>query len=386
MRSGPAPIFRQTVASVLLDALRGIAALLVCIGHWRYFLFVDYPQLSHHHRWFFLPYLLCTLGHQAVIVFFVLSGYLVGGHILQTLDQGRWSWRGYLIQRGVRLWIVLLPALALGGVLDFAALHFHLAPALYAGAVHNHITFNVHATLTWKALIGNCVFLQTIATPVFGSNSPLWSLANEFWYYLIFPLGLLALRSSRPILNRVCMGLICLVMLWGVGSGIRMLLPVWLLGVLLAILPVWHTTSWTRWLAVAFYSPIFVTVSRGHLTGRFPADYVLGIATFALLYVLLGARQPATGRWYERPSHTMAGFSYTLYLVHVPMLMLLTALLAGDHRWLPDLSHTAIGLAVLLFVIVYAYAVAKLTEFHTDEVRGWIKQRLRKPSTHEAAR
>lgn len=389
MHSDSATPFRLTVASVFLDAIRGIAAFLVCVGHWRYFLFVDYPQLPYHHRWFFLPYLLGTLGHQAVIVFFVLSGFLVGGHVLHTLDQGRWSWRSYFIQRGVRLWIVLLPALALGGALDLAALHLHLAPALYAGAVPNHITSDIHATLTWKALIGNCVFLQTIATPVFGSNSPLWSLANEFWYYLIFPFGLLALRGfrsdSRPIPYRILIGLICLVMLWGVGPGIRILLPVWLLGALLAILPIWHTPSWMRWLAIALYSPFFATASRGHLTGSFPSDYALGLATFALLYVLLGARQPATGRWYERPSHTIAGFSYTLYLVHFPMLMFLTALLAGSHRWPPDAIHLAIGLAVLLFIIAYAYVVARLTEFRTDEVRNWIKQRITRPVATETA-
>ena len=47
MHSDLAPTFHPTVACVLLDALRGGAALLVCVGHWRYFFFVDYPQLPH---------------------------------------------------------------------------------------------------------------------------------------------------------------------------------------------------------------------------------------------------------------------------------------------------------------------------------------------------
>lgn len=383
MRSSPAPIFRETVASVLLDALRGFAALLVCIGHWRYFFFVDYPSLPSHRHWYFLPYLMCTLGHQAVIFFFVLSGFLVGGHILQSLDRGRWSWRTYLIDRGARLWIVLLPALVLGGLLDFAALHLHLAPALYAGAVHNHITFNVHATLTWKALLANCFFLQNIIAPTFGSNAPLWSLANEFWYYLIFPLGLIALRGPSSILKRIAFAALCLCLCYAVG-GIVVLLGVWLLGALLAVLPVWRTTNWMRWLALALYAPFFAAIPRHHPLWL-PADYALGLATFALLYVLLGARQPASGQWYERPSRTLARFSYTLYLVHFPMLMILTALLAGSQRWLPDATHLAIGLAVLAFVIVYAYVVARLTEFHTEEVRNWIKRRLSRPVATEAA-
>lgn len=381
MSSSSTP-FRSTVASVLLDAIRGIAALLVCFGHWRYLLFIDYPQLQHHQKLLFLPYLMCTMGHQAVIIFFVLSGYLVGGHILRALNTNTWSWRDYMLQRGVRLWIVLLPALALGGILDFMAIHLHLAPALYAGHVQNHITFDVYKTLTWKVLLGNCAFLQSVSVPAFGSNGALWSLSNEFWYYLIFPLGLLSVRGPFSIAKRIIMGIACVGLLWSLGSGIRMFLPVWLLGVLLVVLPAWKTTAWMRWLAFALYCPFFAVVIKTSITGRFPPDYALGLATAALLYVLLGARETAAGKWYEQPSRTMAGFSYTLYLVHTPMLMLLTALLVGETRWTPDARHVSIALVVLIFVIGYAYLVAKVTEFRTVEVRNWIKRQLsNRPST-----
>lgn len=40
------PAFKDTTASVLLDLLRGLAALLVLFGHWRNLLFIDYPQLT----------------------------------------------------------------------------------------------------------------------------------------------------------------------------------------------------------------------------------------------------------------------------------------------------------------------------------------------------
>lgn len=142
------------------------------------------------------------------------------------------------------------------------------------------------------------------------------------------------------------MALVCFGVCYGVGKGIVSLLPVWLLGVLLAVLPV-DTTAWMCLLAFVLYCPFFAAVSREGITGAFPPDYALGLATFALLYVLLGALRPATGGWYERPSRTLAGFSYTLYLVHVPMLMLLTALLAGESRWLPDAKHIAVAMTVL---------------------------------------
>jgi hypothetical protein len=44
---------------------------------------------------------------------------------------------------------------------------------------------------------------------------------------------------------------------------------------------------------------------------------------------------------------------------------------AGESRWQPDARHLAIGFALLPFVVAYAYAVAKCTEFRTAAVRDW---------------
>ena len=363
--------FRSTAASALLDALRGGAALLVCLGHWRYLFFVDYPQVALHRRLLFLPYLLCTMGHQAVIVFFVLSGFLIGGEVLRTTRGGRWSWRSYLIKRGVRLWVVLLPALLFGGLLDLAALHLHIAPRLYAGLVNNHITYDVHCNLTWKAFFGNALFLQTIFVPRFGSNSALWSLANEFWYYLLFPLGVLALRGPGSKPRRLALAALCLAIASFIGTHILLLFPVWLLGGLLAVLPTPSTSAWSRRAALVLYCPFFAAVSRGHITGPLNPDLALGAATFLLLWVLLGAQQASGRPWYVALARSMAGFSYTLYLVHTPVLMFLAGLLAGGNRWQPSGSSLAKAAGVLGLVIGFCYLFASGTEFHTAAVRNW---------------
>lgn len=43
-------------------------------------------------------------------MFFVLSGYLVGGQVLQYVRQGRFTWRVYMVKRFTRLWDVPIPA------------------------------------------------------------------------------------------------------------------------------------------------------------------------------------------------------------------------------------------------------------------------------------
>lgn len=107
--------FPSSTASVLLDLVRGLAALLVLLSHWKVMFFVEYPHIQGTRWWFAVPYVLCDAGHQAVIIFFVLSGYLISGSVIRAFERGTWSWKEYLIHRLTRLWVVLIPGLALGG-------------------------------------------------------------------------------------------------------------------------------------------------------------------------------------------------------------------------------------------------------------------------------
>jgi peptidoglycan/LPS O-acetylase OafA/YrhL len=376
MNTPPRIPFGQTQASVLLDLTRALAALLVCLEHWRNLLYVDYGQIASHRILFALPYVICGAGHQAVVIFFVLSGYLISGSIFRMTQRGEWSWRLYLTHRLVRLWIVLVPALLLGAALDFAGLHFHLAPALYAGQTGTHMMNHVPETFHASVFLGNLFFLQGILTTTFGSNTPLWSLANEFWYYVLFPCAFLAFRKgmSRPFraLNAVTFFLfVCFV-----GRAILLLFPLWLLGTVLAVIPAPNVGSKMRAAAALLYCPILFLLAKTSVVKGVLSDYILGAATFVLLWLLLSARAVAPANKWVAISRGSARFSYTLYLVHVPLLVLLAALLGADVRWQPDIRHLLYGLPVLLLVIGYAYGVASLTEFRTDKVRSWVEARV----------
>ena len=66
-----------------LDVVRGLSAIAVCAGHLRSVMFVDYSNLQTPSLLQKVFYGLTGLGHQAVMVFFVLSGFFVGGSILR---------------------------------------------------------------------------------------------------------------------------------------------------------------------------------------------------------------------------------------------------------------------------------------------------------------
>lgn len=178
--------FLVTRASVYLDALRATAAFLVVVGHWRNAFYVDFGQITHNRAVIFAAYSLTNLGHQAVIIFFALSGYLVGGSVINAIRRSEWNWSRYLTQRGVRLLLVLIPAVVLGIFWDRLGIYLNQAPLLYSGHGTNHMTPDVAANLGWETVLGNLVFLQTIFVAPLGSNGALWSLANEWWYYILF--------------------------------------------------------------------------------------------------------------------------------------------------------------------------------------------------------
>src|SRR5579859_1562974 len=96
-----------------LDMARGLAALAVLLGHLRSFVFVSYGDLPSHTPLDTLVWLVTGFGHQAVMIFFVLSGFFITRSIVVD-DRGRgFSWPIYLTKRLTRLWIVLVPCLML---------------------------------------------------------------------------------------------------------------------------------------------------------------------------------------------------------------------------------------------------------------------------------
>src|SRR4029453_13195613 len=59
------------------------------------------------------------------------------------------------------------------------------------------------STLTVATALGNAAFLQHAWVPALGTDTPLWSLAYEFWYYALFPCLVLTVRRSTPARLRV---------------------------------------------------------------------------------------------------------------------------------------------------------------------------------------
>jgi peptidoglycan/LPS O-acetylase OafA/YrhL len=267
-----------------------------------------------------------------------------------------------------------VPALLLCLFWDKLGIHLGRAPALYSGQVQDNMVGNVAPMLAPHIFFGNLFFLQSILTPVLGSNGALWSLANEFWYYILFPLALVALgRTQRPAHRLLCAALFVLIA-WFIGAGMFLSFPIWLAGVALFKLPPSSFTPrrgrYFRLGASLLYALIFFGFGRLPMIDGRNRDYLLTFFTTLFLWILLSANAPypphARATEISRES---ARFSYTLYATHVPLLVFLTAVIVGDSRWYPTPMTLLAGVGILVVALAYSWGLAFFTEFRTDALR-----------------
>jgi peptidoglycan/LPS O-acetylase OafA/YrhL len=356
--------------SLFLDIMRFAAAFVVFLHH------LTSRPLNSVFPW--VPW-----GHEAVLLFFVMSGFVIA-FVIDTKER---DVRHYSVARLGRLYSVVLPALLLTVVADYFGRA--AAPDLYASAPYDHAFLRV---------LVNLVFLQQSwnLTVIPLSNGPFWSLAYEFWYYVIFGASMLLTGNRRVAV----VGLACLL----AGPRILALFPVWLTGVVAyrlsrSWLPSQAVARLVFSLAAAALVAIVIAgnplVSLGHEfrkafpddrlqvgplrlflgdTGDLCGDLLFG-ALFALLIVTVSGtvsesmtrgRAAATARY-------LAGSTFSLYLFHAPLLFVSAALFHVD-------KDSAVELAVLAFsVLACCFALAYISERQLPRYRAAVLWLLNRP-------
>lgn len=366
-----APLSSQ--ASAHLNMLRAVAAFAVLLGHWRNLFFVDWPDVRGKNFVLEVFYFLTKFGHEAVVVFFVLSGYLIGRSVVRAIRDGKWSVKHYAFHRLIRLELVLLPALILCWMWDMAGLRLFPHSPIYMGT--SGITILLYKIPEWISLptfLGNAAFLQTILVTPFGSDAPLWSLANEFWYYVLFPCMVMALLPQFGKVKRLLSASLLIATALFIGKWMFGGFFIWLLGVALIFLPGLRRLRGAWYLAFfalsgfLVFAQLLLTADPRKMEGKIDTDYIIGPLVAILLYALLHAPHHA-GKTYEKFAKRTAGFSYTLYLTHLPLLVFCAAWMRRREQ--PNWKFAAIPLVILCVTVAYSYGVAMLFEHRTDSIR-----------------
>ena len=319
-----------------LDWIRFLAAFAVLICHGRNLFLPEYSMLSpsQQNPITLVFYLLTRLGNEAVIIFFVLSGYLVGGRNLDRLLNDDFDVRSYFIDRFSRIFPPLL-----GCILFYSTIMF------FGG--------NLPTTLT---ILGNLLSLQGILVqPMFAT---LWTLAYEVWFYILFGLmGAFCISKNGRVVLFI---LICISVLALNKLGLLYLF-IWVCGIIAYFIKK-KLNHYLIGLLVIISMMLTQISSQGKVVMiNIPIPSSFSTTMLAMSFATFLSQSPKTTMnkvsIMDKVGTLLSSFTYTLYLSHVPcyrMLNLLGIQRADDLTIDSIMIYTmAFSIAIFISVIMY---------------------------------
>lgn len=368
---------------VFLDALRGLAALYVALGH----AYVSMrPQLDLGRIGHGVDSLLklTDLGHFAVAVFIVLSGYCLMLPVVRSAD-GRipGGALSFFKRRSRRIMPPYYAALVLSvGIAllievlsDESRSAAAEAGALSLGSVGSHLLLVHNLIPQWSETI----------------NGPMWSVALEYQIYFLFPFVLLPVWRRFGVMS-------CLATAFAIG-----LAPL--------LLPAHENLHWTfPWYVGLFalgMTGAVISFSRQPVIARLRVRLPWGLLSAGLLVIVIGCLTQAA-RWCwshlwlsdafvgfaamcvivhlanqsqagasvtglvkvlsARPLVILGAFSYSLYLIHMPIMMLTAEMLRRT-------GIDPIGRLIVQMALVLPLAVMVAYWFYTQFEKPFVSSR-----------
>lgn len=339
-----------------LDGLRGLSAVVVLLSH----VFLTFPafaaavyatnvQMSTGTvEWLvtYTPLHILWAGHEAVFVFFVLSGLVL---TLPAIKSNGFSWRAYYPKRLIRLYVPVAGAVVFGVAMVL------LVPRNNATDMGAWLQARP-AEVTWSGAIKDLVLVIGPSRLI----SPLWSLQWEMLFSLLLPLYVLfatvragsAWLKAALVFASICLGVVF-------NSQFLTYMAMFAAGSLVAkeidhLRRALSRLKATHWCFLGGMALVLAT-ARWTLTLFAPNDFVSNLSTIpaflgCLLLVIIASFCPGTQRLLQSgPLQWFGKISFSLYLTHEPI-VIATAFFFGRNN---------LGLVPLIAIPV-AFVVALL--------------------------
>ena len=302
--------------SLYLDAARFLAAFAVMLCHIDDFIVKGvFPFVDH-------------IGVESVGIFFVLSGFVIG----YATEFRETDMLSYTINRAARLYSVVIPCLTL--TLLFDTLGKHAFPAIYYGN-ESFLREALHIVFSFSFLNYSWLLPHAVGA---GNNGPFWSLCFEVPYYVAFGLAFY-LRGAKRWLAAAAALLVA-------GPAITGFFPMWLAGfgiyklcrkitlkpwtaraVFLSSILLWIGFEW--FLKHFDICPSVPAIIRAGPILLYGAAVCFGMSIIGFRFCGITLAAPLRAR-IGRPISWLAGATFTLYLLHFPLVWLLGGALAAS--------------------------------------------------------
>lgn len=351
----------STSQAVYLDFLRAAAALVVLLGHAAGLFAVNSGAEK--------------LGFQngAVFIFFLLSGFLICYSTISKGQDENNTFRNYFIDRFCRIFVAFVPALMLTAVIDYYSLNFMRDMSVSLLPTLNDVAQELPERYSFASWVGNLFMVQSgpiakvlgvisgsgsLLVEPFGSARPFWTISIEWWIYMSF--GIIAFTwlrgKSMAWWQLILFAFVSLTPAYFlIGGPDQCLTLLWITGALAAFALV-KTTSLhqltnnrrTRFISLALAIG-FGVAAIGRVVMLVHYESKLGIATeeavrfqefqfgiflagvvFSLLIYFGTVNE--LDNWLVKIIKYVAGYSYSLYLTHMQVLLLLYLAFPGHEN------------------------------------------------------
>ena len=374
-----------------LHIIRGFAAFFVLLAHakWPFWIggkaflkqtsFWDLDLID---KIGFVFALISSNGTAMVVMFYVLSGFIIS----HSYAKNKWSYKQFIINRSLRIYIPYIASALIAGALLFFS--YQLAFPLFDAPVkdyHQRVATSYSEGLNFQNFIKTIFFVKEERVNYFGFNYVYWSLLYEMIFYLLFPLLLKYLKY--------------------IFFATALLFPLHIFYQPLPEINFWYlylTEYLFYFLSGIYLYRLFISgkvnIYKGTIllnkhvlltiiTLCFCASQIIGFSQYksisflastsmAIAWIIYFLLYGAKNSFLTRVFMSLGKISYSLYLVHVPLLLLFYSLCfyffsinSYPSPWL----YLLLALLVLPFAFGF-YALFERLSFSLIENH---KQRLR---------
>ncbi len=372
--------------STWIDVMRALAAQAVVLGHLHQILFINPITDNENSINLLIQNVISSLSsvsHEAVVVFFIISGYLVGGRVIKDSINQSFYFKPFLKNRITRLLIVLVPALFLTALFDYVSFNYADGMGVLNSRQHFYPQWWLAVnTFGLQAFITNLSFFQMILGFQFGTNLSLWSLSNEFWYYLLLPLlmGIIFSENNKKILFILLSS--CILALFIFSSKEHdpyrpvyyfYNFIIWLLGAFAFFINTHQRLVFSS--LILFLLGVLVKFSLNidtipsELLALIKSDLLIGIATIMMMSLL----RFIPIKILKSRAFFFSGYSFSLYIIHLPLFFMMISLSQTLGK---GLLYNPIGLGYFIFLWIMSNLLAWSFSLLTERQTKYLREKL----------
>lgn len=359
--------------SIFLDSVRGLSSIIVLFSHIIQIYVFPYFGTSTP-----LDDITYFLASYAVMAFFIISGFVITTSILVNLqkNEGRFVLRKFLIARLTRIIPPLIFALIVTFLVYMIITNFNLHGKVSYLIPGDLSVIREKASFSLKSAFGNLLFLQNIV-PNFSApvlNGALWSLSYEFWFYILAMFITNWLVNKRVVFGGFAMVAIVVCLTYFKSFLFFSFFLTWCGGAVWAFF--YHFRKDYIKKIKLLVLPVIVGIALILMELSGIGIFALNIpyrnlyfgliqtcVCLALVIMVMDTTEYLRTKEYKYLGFNKAArYSYTLYVIHFPLLMLSFSFLHPILHPLPMIVSLLVGILVGLLIIQISRFFAKWVE------------------------